>query len=101
MIEPEPWGAPYTPHPDEHEGGPAQRRGNWQSDERGLLMSAEPRNNIVIHPEDAHGLEHLPDWKTSYGCWAPPATEAFSVNIGGHPGRGTLTFAGGLVPVRG
>src|SRR5262245_61355477 len=27
-IEPEPWGAPYVPHPDQEHGGVAQRRGS-------------------------------------------------------------------------
>ncbi|MER5890607.1 hypothetical protein ABT160_42845 [Streptomyces sp. NPDC001941] len=67
-IEPEPWGAPYVPYEDD-EDGRAQRRAGWMADERGSLKSAGPRNNIVLHPEDAPGLEMLPD--TSMGCCGP------------------------------
>ncbi|MFG3495191.1 hypothetical protein [Streptomyces sp. NPDC047928] len=70
-IEPDPWGAPYVPHPDQEDGGPAQSRGPWRSDEGVLMISAGPRDNIVIDPEDASGLEPLPGWENSDGCCGP------------------------------
>lgn len=69
-IETEPWGAPYEPYPDDAEDGPAQRRSGSKSDIRGELKSAGPRNNIVIHPEDAVDLEILV--ATSTGCCSGP-----------------------------
>ncbi|GHE33833.1 hypothetical protein GCM10017778_16080 [Streptomyces vinaceus] len=70
-IETEPWGAPYVPHPDQEKGGPAQPRGPWRSDEGVAMVSAGPRNNIVIHPEDAPDLRPLPDGEKSGGCCGP------------------------------
>ncbi|MGW8990953.1 hypothetical protein ACWGRF_13635 [Streptomyces zhihengii] len=71
-IEPEPWGAPYVPYADD-EDGPAQSRAGWKADERGLLKSAGPRNNIVLHPEDASGLELVAE--ASMGCCSGPVGE--------------------------
>ncbi|MFC9297549.1 hypothetical protein ACFTWH_20900 [Streptomyces sp. NPDC057011] len=70
-TETEPWGAPYVPHPDQEEGGPAQPRGPWRSDEGVAMISAGPCNNIVIHPEDAPALQPLPNWESSVGCCGP------------------------------
>jgi hypothetical protein len=57
-LEPEPWGAPFPPT-DEcvavFPGGPAVA----DPDGDGFLMSAGPRNTIVLHPDDAPDL--LPD----------------------------------------
>ncbi|MFD3560774.1 hypothetical protein ACFWVU_14000 [Streptomyces sp. NPDC058686] len=70
-IEPEPWGAPYVPHPDQENGGVAQPRGMWMSREGVLVTSAGSRDNVVIHPEDALGLKPLPNWENSVGCCGP------------------------------
>lgn len=70
-IETDPWGAPYVPHPDQEEGGPAQPRGPWRSVEGVAVISAGPRNNIVIHPGDAPDIQPLPDWENSSGCCGP------------------------------
>ncbi|MFG2819813.1 hypothetical protein ACGFX4_10345 [Kitasatospora sp. NPDC048365] len=69
-IETEPWGAPYEPYPQD-EDGPSQRRAGWKSDERGLLKSAGPRGNLVLHPDDAVDLKMLLD--ASMGCCGGPS----------------------------
>ncbi|MFF3068938.1 hypothetical protein ACFVSN_02025 [Kitasatospora sp. NPDC057904] len=66
-LEPEPWGAPLVPSDECREvfgGGPCL--GDPDSD--GFLVSAGPRNTVVLHPEDAPGLQPHPDWKHSGGC---------------------------------
>jgi hypothetical protein len=70
-IEPEPWGAPYVPHPDQENGGAAQPRGPWMSREGVLMVSTGSRDNVVIHPEDAVGLQPLPNWENGVGCCGP------------------------------
>ncbi|MEV7612417.1 hypothetical protein [Streptomyces sp. NPDC089799] len=70
-IETEPWGAPYVPHPDQGYTGPRQPRGHWTVDQGVTVLSAGPRGNIVIHPEDAPALRPLPDWENSGGCCGP------------------------------
>lgn len=70
-IEPEPWGAPYVPHPDQEYDGPTQPRGLGLSDAGVAMISAGPRHNIVIHPEDAPGLRPLPNGENGVGCCGP------------------------------
>ncbi len=70
-IETEPWGAPYVPHPDQDDWGPSQPRGSWLVIDRETVISAGPRNDIVIHPDDAPPLRSLPNWENGEGCCGP------------------------------
>lgn len=70
-IEPEPWGAPYVPHPDQESVEVAQPRGLMTCVDGVLVVSAGQRNNIVIHPLDAAGLQPLPNGENSIGCCGP------------------------------
>lgn len=89
-IEPEPWGAPYVAFPDDEEWGPAQPRSGWKADERGLVKSAGPRNNVVLHPEDALGLVMLVD--TSMGCCSGPLGDS-GLNLACPCGQPVATLA--------
>ena len=77
-VEPEPWGAPYVPHPDQDNGGAPQRRSWRLIIEDVLMVSAGPRNNIVIHPDDGPTLTPLPQGENSSGCCGPCAIEGLN-----------------------
>ncbi len=54
-LEPEPWGAPLVPSEECHTvfaGGPCL----GDPDGDGFLVSAGPRDTVVLHPDDAPGL---------------------------------------------
>ncbi|MFE6505778.1 hypothetical protein [Kitasatospora sp. NPDC057738] len=67
-LEPEPWGAPLVPCDEFHPvfaGGP----GVADPDSDGWLVSAGTRNTIVLHPNDAPGLQEDPDvFRHCSGC---------------------------------
>ncbi|GAB1693489.1 hypothetical protein [Krasilnikovia sp. M28-CT-15] len=69
-IEPEPWGAPFVHSPDGNPV-PCQPRGLPCGSRDGYLISAGPRNTVVIHPDDAPLLQPLPGFKNSNGCCGP------------------------------
>ncbi|GAA1231411.1 hypothetical protein GCM10009665_22180 [Kitasatospora nipponensis] len=66
--EPEPWGAPLVPTDECREvfpGGPCL--GDPDGDR--FLVSAGPRNTVVLHPDDARGLRKDTDCtRHSSGC---------------------------------
>ncbi|MGI5458199.1 hypothetical protein ACQEWB_34485 [Streptomyces sp. CA-249302] len=76
-VDPEPCGAPYVPHPDP-DWCDAAHPGNGcmgDPDGQGFLMSAGPRDTLVVHPEDARGyLSGNPAFQ-EIGCCGPPGRE--------------------------
>ncbi|WP_441250539.1 hypothetical protein [Kitasatospora sp. McL0602] len=65
-LESEPWGAPFVPTDEcraAFPGGPCI--GDPYGD--GFLVSAGPRNTVVLHPDDAPHLQRSPDAK-HVGC---------------------------------
>lgn len=73
-IEPEPWGAPFIDSRDRENPVPCQPRGLAWLAPGGYLVSAGPRNTVVIHPDDAPLLRPLPGFKNSSGCCGPGGT---------------------------
>ncbi|MFC5749820.1 hypothetical protein [Actinomadura rugatobispora] len=58
-LDPEPWGPPFVPTDDAEAifpGGPCV----GDPDGDGFLVSAGPRDTIVLHPEDAPVLQYSP-----------------------------------------
>lgn len=43
--------------------------------EDGFVISAGPRNTVVVHPDDVPDLLPLPQWENSTGCCGPNGTE--------------------------
>jgi hypothetical protein len=84
-VDPEPCGAPYVPHPDP-DWCDAANPGNvcmGDPDGQGFLMSAGPRDTLVVHPGDARErLEHNPA-TTEFGCCGPPGREGPNAVCGG------------------
>ncbi|PWK70496.1 hypothetical protein BCL76_105451 [Streptomyces sp. CG 926] len=75
-IETEPWGAPFVPQEDQDDPVPSQPRGLCRAvGDHGFVISAGPRDTIVVHPEDASVLQPLPGWANSTGCCGPEGTE--------------------------
>ncbi|MEU7204465.1 hypothetical protein [Streptomyces sp. NPDC045470] len=72
-IDPEPWGAPFEP------AGPG--RGRVMND-RALLMppgmadlvSAGPRNTVIVHPDDTPDLRQVAVPAGHHGCCGPLGT---------------------------
>ncbi|MFH8345202.1 hypothetical protein [Streptomyces sp. NPDC018045] len=72
-IDPEPWGAPFEP------AGPGRGPG-W--DDRSLLMppgmdgmiSAGPRDTVIVHPDDLPGLRQAAGLGIHHGCCGPLGT---------------------------
>lgn len=73
-VEPEPWGAPYVPHPDQ-ENGRTQPRGPLTIVQNVLMASAGPRGDIVVHPEDVPSLQPLPGNENGNGCCGPAGNQ--------------------------
>lgn len=69
-IEPEPWGTPFVRQKDQKNPVECQPRGGCWADQEGFLVSAGPRNTVVIHPDDAPSLQALPG-RVSVGCCGP------------------------------
>ncbi|MFF5405943.1 hypothetical protein ACFY8K_23725 [Streptomyces misionensis] len=71
-VDPEPSGAPFVPHPDPEwmgEGVPGVAIADPEGP--GCLMSAGPRDTLVVHPEDTRGhLVGNDDCRDS-GCCGP------------------------------
>jgi hypothetical protein len=67
-LDPEPFGPPYVVQEDEDNPVLSNPVGIGISDDRGLLMSAGPRNTVVLHPADGRGLSSRPDGKHLAGC---------------------------------
>ncbi|MFF8413977.1 hypothetical protein [Streptomyces omiyaensis] len=78
-IDPEPWGAPYVVQEDQRNPRPAQARGYLVSRaEEGFVVSAGSRRTVLVHPDDAAGLQPLPDWKNSAGCCGPAGAQGLN-----------------------
>ncbi|MFI5494534.1 hypothetical protein [Actinoplanes sp. NPDC051859] len=90
-IDPEPWGFPYVVQDDQENPKPAQSRSPMVSHEEGFVISAGTRDTVVVHPEDAPGLQPLPDWKNSSGCCGPAGYEG--LNRACHCGAPVATLA--------
>ncbi|MEU1630650.1 hypothetical protein ABZ746_36295 [Streptomyces sp. NPDC020096] len=77
-IDPEPWGPPYVIQDDQENPKPAQPRGPLVCGDEGFVISAGSRDTVVIHPEDASGLQPLPNWENSSGCCGPTGNEGLN-----------------------
>jgi hypothetical protein len=70
-VEPESWGAPFVQQQDQENPAPCQPRGPVLVDPDGYLISAGPRDTVIVHPDDAPLLRALPDYENSAGCCGP------------------------------
>lgn len=77
-IEPEPWGPPYVVQEDQENPKPAQPRGPRVCREEGFVISAGSRQTVLVHPDDAAGLQPLPNGKNSTGCCGPAGDEGLN-----------------------
>ncbi|MDR6319787.1 hypothetical protein [Actinoplanes couchii] len=78
-IDPQPWGFPYVLQENQGDPEPAQSRGPLVCHEEGFVISAGPRDTIVVHPEDAAGLQPLPDHRNSSGCCGPAGNQGLNL----------------------
>ncbi|MFD7662886.1 hypothetical protein [Streptomyces sp. NPDC059788] len=80
-VDPEPWGAPFEP------AGPGRGR---VPDDRDLLMppgmdgmvSAGPRNTVIVHPDDTAGLRETTGLGVHRGCCGPLGTGGSNMACG-------------------
>ncbi|MFD8799964.1 hypothetical protein [Streptomyces atroolivaceus] len=77
-IDPEPWGPPYVVQDDQEDPKPAQSRGPVVCREEGFVISAGSRHTVLVHPDDAAGLQPLPNWENSSGCCGPTGDEGLN-----------------------
>ncbi|MFD5027093.1 hypothetical protein [Streptomyces sp. NPDC058373] len=77
-IDPEPWGAPYVAQDDQEEPRPAQSRGGLVCHEEVFVISAGTRRTVLVHPDDAAGLQPLPQGANSTGCCGPMGDEGLN-----------------------
>lgn len=77
-IDPEPWGPPYVVQDDQEDPKPAQSRGPLVCREEGFVISAGVPGTVLMHPEDAPGLQPLPNWENSTGCCGPTGDEGLN-----------------------
>ncbi|WP_318219183.1 tyrosine-type recombinase/integrase [Streptomyces sp. SCL15-6] len=77
-IDPEPWGQPYVVQDDQEDPKPAQSRGPVVCREEGFVISAGSRHTVLVHPDDAAGLQPLPNWENSSGCCGPTGDEGLN-----------------------
>ncbi|MCH5674330.1 hypothetical protein [Streptomyces gilvus] len=84
-VDPEPCGAPYVPHPDPEWCGTAHP-GNacmGDPDGPGFLISAGPRDTLVVHPEDTRGWLSDNPALEEIGCCGAPGREGPNEVCGG------------------
>ncbi|GLX37641.1 hypothetical protein Sros01_37140 [Streptomyces roseochromogenus] len=74
-IDPEPWGPPYLVQDDQENPRPVQSRGPIVCREEGFVISAGSRQTVLVHPDEADGLQPLPDRENSNGCCGPTGSE--------------------------
>ncbi|MEV6731423.1 hypothetical protein [Streptomyces sp. NPDC051364] len=77
-IDPEPWGPPYVVQDDQEDPKRAQSRGTLVCHEEGFVISAGIRQTVLVHPDDAAGLQPLPNWENSNGCCGPTGNEGIN-----------------------
>ncbi|WTG06167.1 hypothetical protein OHA04_40185 (plasmid) [Streptomyces sp. NBC_01590] len=77
-IDPEPWGPPYVVQEAQKNPKPAQSRGPRICWEEGFVISAGGRKTVLVHPDDAAGLQPLPNWENSTGCCGPTGDEGLN-----------------------
>ncbi|MEO3746097.1 hypothetical protein [Plantactinospora sp. B5E13] len=73
-IDPEPFGAPFVPA-DDQDDCPHAMPGLAKIVDGVFVLSAGPRNTIVVHPDDAHSLRPHPEDSRLTGCCGPNGTE--------------------------
>ncbi len=79
-VDPEPCGVPFVPYlPSEecvraYPGGPCM----GDPDGPGFLVSAGPRDTVVLYPDDADALVRLPNYARSMGCCGPTGDEGMN-----------------------
>ncbi|WP_159773349.1 hypothetical protein [Streptomyces sp. HM190] len=84
-VDPLPCGAPYVPHPDPawmdvaHPGNAV----HLDPDGPGCLMSAGPRDTLVVHPEDTRRYLSPNPAVREFGCCAVPGREGPNELCGG------------------
>ncbi|MQY39427.1 hypothetical protein SRB17_74540 [Streptomyces sp. RB17] len=72
-VDPEPSGGPYVPHPDPEWMGAARPGAVMlDPDSPGCLMSAGPRDTLVVHPADDRGFLSPNADVRSNGCRSLP-----------------------------
>lgn len=75
-VDPEPSGAPYVPHPDpEWMGAAVPGVCVDDPDGPGCLMSAGPRDTLVVNPEDTRGLLERNPAVMESACCGPTGRE--------------------------
>ncbi|KOG53735.1 hypothetical protein ADK76_26495 [Streptomyces griseoflavus] len=73
-IDPEPWGAPFVaPGPDDRRGGDDDRALLMPPDMTGMI-SAGPRDTVIVHPDDVPGLRPADGLGKHHGCCGPLGT---------------------------
>ncbi|WP_328374680.1 hypothetical protein OHB13_00420 [Streptomyces sp. NBC_00440] len=77
-IDAEPWGPPYVVQDDQEDPKPTQSRGPAVCREEGFVISAGTRHTALLHPDDAAGLQPLPNWENSTGCCGPIGDEGLN-----------------------
>ncbi|TQJ46329.1 hypothetical protein FBY34_5706 [Streptomyces sp. SLBN-115] len=77
-IDPEPWGPPYVAQDDQEDPKPAQSRGLVVCRQGDYVVSAGSRQTVLVHPDDAEGLQPLPNWENSSGCCGPTGDEGLN-----------------------
>ncbi|MFE4412124.1 hypothetical protein [Streptomyces sp. NPDC056821] len=83
-VDPEPCGAPFVPHPDPQWAGaavPGVCVGN--PDGPGFLMSAGPRDTLVVGPEDTAGFLSYNPACQEHGCCGATGQEGPNQVCGG------------------
>lgn len=72
-VDPEPWGAPFVVPEDGRvvEGG--ERALLMPADMTGMV-SAGPRDSVIVHPDDVPGLRLTGDLGPHHGCCGPLGT---------------------------
>lgn len=77
-IDPEPWGPPYVAQDEQEDPKPAQSRGPVVCRDEGFVISAGSRQTVLVHPDDAAGLQPLPNWENSNGCCGATGDEGLN-----------------------
>jgi hypothetical protein len=77
VVDPEPCGAPYVPHPDPDWSGPAHPGDVCLDDPdgKGCLVSVGPRDTLVVHPVDTSGYLSDNPATVEFGCCGEPGRE--------------------------
>ncbi|MHC6630409.1 hypothetical protein ACYTFC_30665 [Streptomyces globosus] len=76
-IDPDPWGAPFVcpdPRPDPRPATPPTGRALLMPPHMTGMVSAGPRNSVIVHPQDAPALRPADSPGVHHGCCGPLGT---------------------------